>query len=435
LKLKGKNMRKYFIALLMVALLFVAACSNSGETVTTATEAVTGSEETPTDAATMDETTTEDTTTPFTTAEDPCQSFNLVDDVLLSPVNDQVPAVSDADLVTGPADAKYTFITYSNFTCSHCANLEPVLIALQQLYPQDVRLVFRYVTTGSISTLSAQAVEAANLQGKFAEMKDTIFAAQATWWEFSDDEFRAWLDERATEFGMNVEQFNTDMDDENIANKITYNRSLVDELGITGTPTMFVNNRQYSPYQDRSIFTLATMLRAMGISDQLLGDCPTVSTDFKDDLQAVISTTQGDIVVDLYEDQAPNTVAYFKYLADNGWYDNSDIFISTDEYIVSGDPSNSLYGGPGFVFYNEISEGTMDEEGLLVSFNQLGTGYNSGLFMLTKGAVTDFSSDISIFGKVIEGLDVLSTLSDHPYSLDPADWIYDSILSITVQEK
>ncbi len=427
-------MRKYLMIFLMIALLFVAGCSKSGDT-DASTDATSVSEEKTTDTSAADGTTAEDTTAPFTSAENPCQSFNLVDDVLLSPVNELVPAITDADLVVGPDDAAYTFITYSNFTCSHCANLEPVLTALQELFPQDVRLVFRYVTTGSISTLSAQAVEAANLQGKFAEMKDAIFAAQATWWEFSDDEFRTWVDERAAEFGMDVDQFNTDMDDENIANKITYNRSQVDELGITGTPTMFVNNRQYSPYQDRSIFTLATMIRVMDTSDQLLGSCPTVDTNFDADLQAVISTSQGDIIVDLYEDQAPNTVAYFKYLADNGWYDNNDIFISTDEYIVSGDPSNSLYGGPGFAFYNEISEATMDEEGLLVSFNRLGTGYNSGLFMLTKGAVTDFSGDISIFGKVIEGMDVLSSFSEHAYALDPADWVFDTILSITVQEK
>ena len=427
-------MRKYFMIFLTIAFLFVAGCSTSGDTDTTADTAAVA-EEPAADTSPADETTTEDTATPFTTTEDPCQSFNLVDDVLLSPVNDQVPAITDADLVIGPADATYTFITYSNFTCSHCANLEPVLVALQELYPQDVRLVFRYVTTGSISTLSAQAVEAADLQGKFAEMKDAIFAAQATWWEFSDDEFRAWLDERAAEFGMDVDQFNADMENENISNKIIFNRSQVDDLGITGTPTMFVNNRQYSPYQDRSIFTLATMVRVMEISDQLLGSCPTVDTSFDGDLQAVISTTQGDIVVDLYEDQAPNTVAYFKYLVDNGWYDNNDIFISTDEYIVSGDPSDTLYGGPGFVFYNEISEGSMDEEGLLVSFNRLGTGYNSGLFMLTKGAVTDFSGDISIFGKVIEGMDVLNSFSEHTYSLDSADWVFDTILSITVQEK
>ena len=427
-------MRKYFMIFLTIALLFVAGCSTSGDTDTTA-DAAAVAEEPAADTSPADETTTEDTATPFTTAEDPCQTFNLVDDVLLSPVNDQVPAITDADLVIGPDDATYTFITYSNFTCSHCANLEPVLVALQELYPQDVRLVFRYVTTGSISTLSAQAVEAADLQGKFAEMKDAIFAAQATWWEFSDDEFRAWLDERAAEFGMDVDQFNADMENENISNKIIFNRSQVDDLGITGTPTMFVNNRQYSPYQDRSIFTLATMVRVMEISDQLLGSCPTVDTSFDGDLQAVISTTQGDIVVDLYEEQAPNTVAYFKYLADKGWYDNNDIFISTDEYIVSGDPSDTLYGGPGFVFYNEISEGSMDEEGLLVSFNRLGTGYNSGLLMLTKGAVTDFSGDISIFGKVIEGMDVLNSFSEHTYSLDSADWVFDTILSITVQEK
>lgn len=423
-------MRKYTIAFLMLALLFVAACSKSSDANTTAD----ATQETADTAAASP--TTEATAAPYTTADEPCKSFNLVDNVLLSPVDENVPAITDADLSYGPANAKYTFIVYSNFTCSHCANLEPVLVTLQGLYPEDIRVVLRYVTTGDNSNIAAQAAEAANIQGKFSEMKDVLFENQATWYYYSADEFRTWLGEQATAFGMDVEQFNTDLDSETILNKIVENRAKVDELGITGTPTMYINNRQYSPYQDRSIFTLTTLVKVMGIADRQLGDCPTLDIDFSKDLQAVISTTKGDIVVDLYEDETPNTVAYFKYLAENGWYDNSDIFVSTSEYIISGDPSNTLYGGPGFAFYNELStDQTMDEEGLLVSLNRYGVGYNSGVIMLTKGAVTDFSGDVSIFGKVIEGMDVLNAMTDRAYSLDPADPFYDSITSITIVEK
>jgi cyclophilin family peptidyl-prolyl cis-trans isomerase/protein-disulfide isomerase len=423
-------MRRYIIAFLLLALLFATACSKSSD-------ASTGADATQVTADTAAESpTAEATVAPFTTVDEPCKAFNLIDDVLLSPVDENVPVITDADLSYGPADAKYTFITYSNFTCSHCANLEPVLVALQGLYPQDVRVVFRYVTTGGVSNIAAQAAEAANMQGKFSEMKTILFENQATWYYFSEDEFRTWLDEQATAFGMDVDQFNVDMNSENTLNKIDYNRSMVDELGITGTPTLYLNNRQYSPYQDRSIFTLATMLNVLGIADRQLGDCPTVDTDFSKDLQAVISTTQGNIVVDLYEDEAPYTVAYFKYLVESGWYDNTNIFVSTSEYVISGDPSNTLYGGPGFTFYNEIStDQALDEEGLLVSFNRFGTGYNSGLIMLTKGAVTDFSGEVSIFGKVIEGMDVLNAMTDRPYSLDPADPFYDSITNITIVEK
>ncbi len=423
-------MRRYIIAFLLLALLFATACSKSSDA-STAADATQITADTAAESPTA-----EATVAPFTTVDEPCKAFNLIDDVLLSPVDENVPAITDADLSYGPADAKYTFITYSNFTCSHCANLEPILVALQGLYPQDVRVVFRYVTTGGVSNIAAQAAEAANMQGKFSEMKTILFENQATWYYFSEDEFRTWLDEQATAFGMDVDQFNVDMNSENTLNKIDYNRSMVDELGITGTPTLYLNNRQYSPYQDRSIFTLATMLNVLGIADRQLGDCPTVDTDFSKDLQAVISTTQGDIVVDLYEDEAPYTVAYFKYLVENGWYNNTNIFVSTSEYVISGDPSNTLYGGPGFTFYNEIStDQTLDEEGLLVSFNRFGTGYNSGLIMLTKGAVTDFSGEVSIFGKVIEGMDVLNAMPDRAYSLDPADPFYDSITNITIVEK
>jgi len=420
-------MQKYLTAFLMIALLFVTACSSNSSD-SDATQA--------TDDTAIGSATTEATAAPFTTADEPCQLFDLIDDVLLSAVDENVPTVTDADLTYGSPDAKYTIIVYSNFTCSHCANLEPVLETLQQLYPQDVRIVFRYVTTGGVSDIAAQAAEAANNQGKFGEMKDILFANQATWYYYSEDEFRTWLGDQATALGMDADQFSTDMNAENLLNKITFNRSQVDELGITGTPTLYVNNRQYSPYQDRSIYTLATMVNVLNIADKKLGACPTVDINFTKDLQAVISTDKGDIVVDLYEDTAPYTVAYFKYLVDQGWYDNNEFFVSTDEYALGGDPSNTLYGGPGFVFYNELTSGqTLDEGGLLVSFNRLGTGYNSGVFMLTKTAVTDFSGDLTVFGKVIDGMDVLNALETRDYSLDPADPFYDSINSITIIEK
>ena len=55
--------------------------------------------------------------------------------------------------------------------------------------------------------------------------------------------------------------------------------------------------------------------------------------------------------------------------------------------------------------------------------------------MLTKNAVSDFSGEYSVFGEVIEGLDVLNSFTDRSYSLDPADPFYDSITSITIVEK
>jgi len=169
----------------------------------------------------------------------------------------------------------------------------------------------------------------------------------------------------------------------------------------------------------------------------MLGVCPSIDTDFSGDLQAVISTTKGDIVVDLYEDTAPFTVAYFKYLVENGWYENNDVFVSTSEYMISGDPTNTQYGNPGFAFYNEPSEQALDEEGLLVSFNQLGDGYNTGMLMITKGAVTgyEFPYGYSVFGKVIEGMDVLNAIEDRSFSLDPAELFTDSITNITIVEK
>ena len=172
---------------------------------------------------------------------------------------------------------------------------------LQAMYPEDVRVVFRYVTNSDVSILAAKAAEAANIQGKFSEMKDVLFDNQATWYYFSDDEFRTWLDEQATSFDMDVEQFNADLDSDEIDNLITSNRANVDKVGIVGTPTLFVNNRSYT--QSRSLSLFAIMISVMKNSDSELGSCPTIDTNLTGDLQAVISTDKGDIVVDLYEDE------------------------------------------------------------------------------------------------------------------------------------
>ncbi len=419
-------MRKHLTFFLLLAILFTAACSNNGDTTSS-----TGSDQSE-ESATA---TAEPTAAPLTTEDETCQEFNIVDDIILASVDDNVPAVTDEDLVYGPADAKYTFITYSNFTCSHCANLEPILESIQSLYPEDVRVVFRIVTTSGNSYIAAQAAEAANMQGKFTEMKDVLFEYQATWYYYTEDEFHAWLDEQATAFDMDVDQFNADMEDEATIAKLDRNREMVDEIGITGTPTLYINNRQY--IQSRSVALFAILINLMNNSDRMLGACPSIDSTFTGDLQAIISTTKGDIVVDLYEDTAPYTVAYFKYLAENGWYDNNNVFVSTSEYMISGDPSNTQYGDPGFAFFNESSDQTLDEEGLLVSFNQLGEGYNTGMFMITKGAVTgyEFPYGYSVFGKVIEGMDVLNSIEDRYFSLDPADVFSDTITGITIVEK
>ncbi len=411
----------------MLAVLFTAACSKSNTT-----SSPTETEQTTENTAA----TAEPTVSPYTSEDETCKDFNIIDDIILAPVDNNVPAVTDDDLVYGPADAKYTFITYSNFTCSHCANLEPMLEKIQELFPDDVRVVFRYVTTGGNSYIAALAAEAANNQGKFTEMKDVLFANQATWYYYEEDEFYTWLDDQANSFNMDVAQFDADMKDADLVAKVDHSRELVDALGITGTPTLYINNRQY--IQNRSVALFAIVIDLFENSDRMLGNCPSVDAHFSKTLQAVISTTKGDIVVDLDTDKAPYTVAYFKYLAENGWYNNNNVIVSNSEYIISGDPSNTEYGDPGFAFYNELSsDQTLDEEGLLVSFNQLGTGYNTGMFMITKGAVTDyqFPYGFSVFGKVVEGMDVLNSFTDRSFSLDPADPFYDSITGITIVEK
>ncbi|MCX6068967.1 MAG: thioredoxin domain-containing protein, partial [Chloroflexi bacterium] len=82
------------------------------------------------------------------------------------------PPVSEQDHILGVRDAYVTILVYSDFQCASCAKLAALLKSLVEKYPQNVRVIFRHFPLESIhdkAALSAQAAEAAALQGKFWE--------------------------------------------------------------------------------------------------------------------------------------------------------------------------------------------------------------------------------------------------------------------------
>ncbi|HTP53171.1 MAG TPA: thioredoxin domain-containing protein [Anaeromyxobacteraceae bacterium] len=97
---------------------------------------------------------------------------------LASATNSTAPPVTSDAWVRGPSDAWVTLVEFADYECPFCAAAEPTLEQLLQLYPGEVRLVFKNfpLSIHPHAPAAAIAAECAGEQGKFWEMHDAIFA-------------------------------------------------------------------------------------------------------------------------------------------------------------------------------------------------------------------------------------------------------------------
>jgi len=436
--------RKLFPILVIVAML-LAACSNTEEPSQVPEPAATAvvEEEEVVDSANED-TASEEVF--FTDADEPCKPFSLIDQHLITPFSG-FPPVTEDDWVVGPDDAVVTFLEYSEMQCPYCAQLEPLLIAVQERYPDDVRLVFRHrpfpESFHDKSILAAQALEAAGKQGKFNELKNYLFDRKAKyadnpehselpddafWGSVAKDDFEAWLEDHISELGLESTQFFKDMYSSEVINKVQAAADSANSLGINGTPKLFINGYEW-PVNRRDLEIFSIFVHLIKNQEKEYNACPPNVTQSDKDYSATISTTKGDIIVDLFVDIAPVTVNSFVFLAQEGWYDGLP-FIATNEYALTGDPSDTGFGGPGYAYLDELNaDYSSDNTGKLVTFN-LGPGINGSAFFFIK-TDTENLQGRTIFGEITDGMDIVDAFELRENLLDP---VIDRILTVTIHE-
>lgn len=149
---------------------------------------------------------------------------------------------------------------------------------------------------------------------------------------------------------------------------------------------------------------------------------------------ATIMTNRGDIRVQLFAQRAPETVNNFVFLARQGYYDNTSFHRVIDGFMAqAGDPTGTGTGGPGYEFADEFYPGLVfDQSGLLAMANR-GPNTNGSQFFITFGPTDWLNGGHTIFGKVIEGEEVLSRLSRRDPNAEP-DTMGDTIYAVTIDE-
>ena len=128
-------------------------------------------------------------------------------------------------------------------------------------------------------------------------------------------------------------------------------------------------------------------------------------------LIATFDTDRGPIRVELFADKAPLTVANFVNLAKRGFYDGLNFHrVIADFMIQGGCPEGSGRGGPGYRFEDETGNGVKHERGVL-SMANAGPNTNGSQFFITHVATPWLDGKHTVFGKVVEGLDVVDAIA------------------------
>jgi cyclophilin family peptidyl-prolyl cis-trans isomerase len=149
---------------------------------------------------------------------------------------------------------------------------------------------------------------------------------------------------------------------------------------------------------------------------------------------ATIETNRGDIVIQLYADIAPNTVNNFICLATEDYYDGV-IFhrIMRDFMIQTGDPTGTGRGGPGYQINDELPGDELNY--VPGSVAMANAGPNSGgsqFFINHKNNSANLQKNYTIFGQVVEGMDVVKTIAEVPVSTNENGELSKPAVTITV---
>jgi len=146
--------------------------------------------------------------------------------------------------------------------------------------------------------------------------------------------------------------------------------------------------------------------------------------------------TGGQFVIQLYPDKAPKTVNSFVFLACKGYFDGLTFHRVLEGFMAQGgDPTGTGSGGPGYEFEYEGSDLTFDKAGVVAMANTgPATPTNGSQFFITFGPTAQLNGGYTIFGQVVEGMDVVNGITRRDPDQNPT-FPGDAMESVTITEQ
>jgi len=167
----------------------------------------------------------------------------------------------------GPADAPVTLVEFLDPECESCGAFSPVVKKILKDYGGKVRLVVRYMPFHPNSRLAAAYTEAAGEQGKYWEMQEVLFRRQPEWGEIHGHGAQAAAAARrepapvlferyAAELGLDVVRLRAAVAENRYASKLERDMKDGQSLGVSKTPTFFVNGRMLMRFSQQELRSL-----------------------------------------------------------------------------------------------------------------------------------------------------------------------------------
>ena len=135
-------------------------------------------------------------------------------------------------------------------------------------------------------------------------------------------------------------------------------------------------------------------------------------------------TNRGEFTAEIFEDKAPKTAENFLSLVEKGYYDGIIFHRIIEGFMIQGgDPTGTGTGGPGYMIKDEFGPGLAHDDVGILSMANAGPDTGGSQFFVTLAATPWLDGRHAIFGKVIDGLDIVELIGSEPtdYTDRPAE--------------
>jgi cyclophilin family peptidyl-prolyl cis-trans isomerase/protein-disulfide isomerase len=331
-----------------------------------------------------------------------------------------LPLPGPDDWALGPAGAPIVFLIYSDFQSPNAALGLGSLLDVQQRHPESVRLVFRHfpvLAEYDKDSLAGQAAEAAGRQGLFWSMVRMLATRHGQWSVLPPEGFSDWLQEQAPSVGLDVAMLGDDLASGRYAGLMVQAFQDATGLGVPGVPTILLNGipLRISP----TPLQLEAAVRLELLAARQYSEAPETTLDRESGYTATIRTRSGELVIQLFPQSAPAAVNSFIFLAEEGFFDGTAFFrVEPGVMAEAGDPSGTGLGDPGYHLPDEIDPTLTFDSAGMVALSSAGPGTNGSRFFISLKPLPSLTGNRTIFGRVIEGLELLEGLEARDPALD-----------------
>jgi len=314
-------------------------------------------------------------------------------------------------------------------------------VYLEDTHGENIHFVYRHLPLISIhdkAVITAEATEAAAAQGKFWEMHDLLYERQQEWFSLSEDEMKTQLVEYAADLELDTDRFAQELNDGVYREKIMADYEDYSQYGQLATPTYVIDNVFYPTQEMGGFGMLPNFVSLLSLRDRVYSAPPPQVIEPDKEYVATIRTERGDIAIELYADQVPVNVNSFVFLAQEGWYDGVTFHRVIPGFVAqAGDPTGSGMGSPGYRCDDEIVPTlTYDEAGMVgMASGGPGTSSIGSQFFITYDALPQLDGNYTIIGRVVEGMDVVESITPRDPSQDSNLPPGDVIETILIEER